>query len=315
MARIRSIKVDLFLDEKLGRCSPGARLLFVGMIANADDAGVCRAGVAYLRSTIYPYDQDPNLPYLLSELSREGIISQIEESGEHYAHIRKFMRHQRLDSISAANRTFLLTQGAMTRHGIQWDASRANDDSSAGKAKLARPRGATSRRRRPAGDGGRDFREGGIGEGSGQEKESERSSETIGKGDETGRKQDATNNDTTDSAPTHGDEVIHKLIHNHPQPMWITWLLANDVEIESVVNALKKHVDRYGETRGVENVMIMSYFLQANREIKNHAAYWTRITDKPAISIRGDLRSIIRDLMRSDNIRVPKNAMIDEDQP
>lgn len=56
MPRIRTIKPEMFESERLGRCSPLARLTFVGLIALADDEGRGRGSLEWLKGRLHPYD-------------------------------------------------------------------------------------------------------------------------------------------------------------------------------------------------------------------------------------------------------------------
>lgn len=58
MARKRMLDPNIWVSEDMAMLSIFARLMFIGMISNADDEGKGRANVAYLKSTIFPYDED-----------------------------------------------------------------------------------------------------------------------------------------------------------------------------------------------------------------------------------------------------------------
>lgn len=48
----------LLEDEKLGELSPSVRLLFMGLISQADDEGRLKGHPGLVKSLIYPYDMD-----------------------------------------------------------------------------------------------------------------------------------------------------------------------------------------------------------------------------------------------------------------
>jgi len=50
------INSELFRNVELGECEPMDRLLYIGMIVNADDEGRMRAHPKYLRAAIFPFD-------------------------------------------------------------------------------------------------------------------------------------------------------------------------------------------------------------------------------------------------------------------
>ena len=57
MARRRMIDPNFWESEDVSRLSLFARLLFIGMISNADDEGRGRAHPVYLKSVVFPYDE------------------------------------------------------------------------------------------------------------------------------------------------------------------------------------------------------------------------------------------------------------------
>lgn len=57
MARIRTVKPDLFSDEKLARVSLQARLLYIGLFTEADDQGRLYASAKRLAGALFPHDQ------------------------------------------------------------------------------------------------------------------------------------------------------------------------------------------------------------------------------------------------------------------
>jgi hypothetical protein len=56
MARQRFIHPDIWSDPTLGKLTIPERLMFIGCFSNADDEGRLLGNAAYLRSTIFPYD-------------------------------------------------------------------------------------------------------------------------------------------------------------------------------------------------------------------------------------------------------------------
>lgn len=56
MARIRNIKPEFFLDEKVAELSYQARLLYIGLWTQMDRAGVCPYRLPVLKGQIFPYD-------------------------------------------------------------------------------------------------------------------------------------------------------------------------------------------------------------------------------------------------------------------
>ena len=100
MARARTIKPDFWTDEKVGKLSMQARLLFIGTWTHADDNGVVRGNPAYLRAQIFPYDDNlrsGELNRWLDALVECRMLIPILWQGERYYVIRTFRKHQRTD--------------------------------------------------------------------------------------------------------------------------------------------------------------------------------------------------------------------------
>jgi len=96
MPRIRTIKPQIWEDEKIAELSPRARLMFIGSFNFADDEGILIWRPEYLRSRIFPYDQ-----YLLEEiigcqkeLEKLNFVFAYKRGGESYGAILNFRKHQ-----------------------------------------------------------------------------------------------------------------------------------------------------------------------------------------------------------------------------
>jgi hypothetical protein len=74
--RIRTLKPETWQDEKIGRVSRDARLLFVGLITLADDDGRFRSLPTQVLGHIFPYDADApkKLERWMRELTDEGLV-------------------------------------------------------------------------------------------------------------------------------------------------------------------------------------------------------------------------------------------------
>jgi len=97
MPRIRSIKPEFWEDEKMGRVSRDARLLFICTWNLADDFGSLRGSPRFLRLQAFPYDDDlddADVARMVNQLSRQGAVVIYEVRGELYLHIVNFERHQ-----------------------------------------------------------------------------------------------------------------------------------------------------------------------------------------------------------------------------
>ena len=110
MPRNRQIKPDFWADEKIGKVSPLARLLFIGIWNFCDDIGVCRANAGYLRSQILQFDDMSikKVSDLLDELKESGRIIVAEINDETFLFVKNFAKHQQINRPS----TFRFIEGA-----------------------------------------------------------------------------------------------------------------------------------------------------------------------------------------------------------
>jgi len=95
MARIRTVKPELFFDVELGDVSIPARFLFIGLFTQADREGRLDDSPKKIKANIFPYDEKINVESLLSELAPRFIV-RYEVEGRKYLQVRNFGKHQRL---------------------------------------------------------------------------------------------------------------------------------------------------------------------------------------------------------------------------
>jgi hypothetical protein len=102
--RIRTIKPEIWQDEKVCSLSRDARLLFVGLITMADDEGRLRAMPAALAGAIFPADEDApkKVGSWLQEVSDVGLISLYAHGAFTYASLNGWGRHQRINRASSS---------------------------------------------------------------------------------------------------------------------------------------------------------------------------------------------------------------------
>lgn len=100
MARIRTVKPELWTDERLTECSLSARLMFIGMLNFADDNGNMEYSAKRLKMQIFPADSIDTQP-LLNELFAHGMLIEYSVSDEKYIHIKGFRKHQVINRPSA----------------------------------------------------------------------------------------------------------------------------------------------------------------------------------------------------------------------
>ena len=113
MARKRMIDPSFWTDEKLGECSIQERLLFMGLISNADDDGYGRANPKLLKSLIFPYDdlRASDLEKWLSHLGGWNIVVLYEYNGQTYYNLPNFLKHQTINKPTPTNFPTLDTEG------------------------------------------------------------------------------------------------------------------------------------------------------------------------------------------------------------
>ena len=99
MARRRMIDPNFWQSEDISRLSPFARLLFIGMISNADDEGRGRANTNYLKSIIFPYDdiRVAEVDKALSEISHNTSVVVYEVAHSRYYAFTNWKKWQRVD--------------------------------------------------------------------------------------------------------------------------------------------------------------------------------------------------------------------------
>lgn len=105
MARKRMIDPGFWIDEKLGTCTRDERLLFMGLISNADDEGRLQGHPALLKSIIFPYDADillPDIEKWVQLLSDKKIIQVYQVDGQTFIYITNFLKHQTIKKPTAS---------------------------------------------------------------------------------------------------------------------------------------------------------------------------------------------------------------------
>ena len=107
------VKVEFWEDEKLGQLSRDARLLFIGTWNMADDGGNVKLTPVWLRSRLFPFDDDvtpKQLEEWLGELIDAGRIVPYEVQGERYGSIVHFLDHQYINHPSKRRNPVPLTE-------------------------------------------------------------------------------------------------------------------------------------------------------------------------------------------------------------
>jgi len=100
MARIRTIKPELWSSDKFGECSTSARLMFVASLNFADDNGNLDRSARQLKAQTLPYDEGQDGEALVAELLRAGLFIEYKIADRFYLHIKNFEVHQKIDRPS-----------------------------------------------------------------------------------------------------------------------------------------------------------------------------------------------------------------------
>ncbi len=95
MARTRQIKPQFFANEDLAECDLAARLLFVGLLTEADREGHLEDRPKRIKARLFAYDSFDVEP-LLEQLAARGFIVRYEVAGARYIAIPNFKKHQHI---------------------------------------------------------------------------------------------------------------------------------------------------------------------------------------------------------------------------
>ncbi len=94
MARIRSIHPGVFTDEAWVSCAPLTRLLFFGLLTDADDQGIFEWKPLQIKMRLLPGDA-ADVAAMLDEMASVDLIQAFEHGGKKFGAIRNFRKHQR----------------------------------------------------------------------------------------------------------------------------------------------------------------------------------------------------------------------------
>lgn len=131
MARIRTIKPIFWEDEKIGKLSIAARLMFIGTWNIADDDGILVWRPEYLRSRIFPYDDFSleEIEKLQQELTKLKLVRRFRSrSGESYAIVVKFLHHQVINRKQKSTLPHPRWFRALTQNGCALDTKDSVND-------------------------------------------------------------------------------------------------------------------------------------------------------------------------------------------
>ncbi len=97
--RIRTIKPEIWQDERIGDLTHSARLLFVGLITMADDEGRLRELPTAILGHVFPYEEvsPAKLSRWLAEIQVTEMVIRYAAGGKKYIAFRHWTRHQKID--------------------------------------------------------------------------------------------------------------------------------------------------------------------------------------------------------------------------
>lgn len=140
MARIRTIKPEFWSSPTIGRVSRDARLLFLGLLNEADDEGRMVYEVKRLAGVLFGFDLaigPKTIAKWVAQLERVGLVVVYKsEDGGQYLWIVGFREHQRVShpypsklppppfterSVNVPGTTADLSENVQHRNGMEWN--------------------------------------------------------------------------------------------------------------------------------------------------------------------------------------------------
>jgi hypothetical protein len=103
MPRIRTIKPEFWQDEKLVRLDPMTRLVFLGLVSMADDAGRLVDNVKLIDGFLFSETEDSARDALVTLANLSRVIRYTSASGQKLIQIANWKRHQKVDHPSPYN--------------------------------------------------------------------------------------------------------------------------------------------------------------------------------------------------------------------
>jgi hypothetical protein len=138
------------MSPQVMNLSHSARLMFIGLITQADDEGRGSADVRYLKSAIFPGDHHTSTTKLLRSVADQCLVDLYAGSdGEPLYAIRNWKRHQKIDkpkkssfpSPKGSDASLLIEEESPTsRHGSDLIGSDLIKDQGSDRIKSARAR-------------------------------------------------------------------------------------------------------------------------------------------------------------------------------
>ena len=99
------IDPSVWQSEDYGRLGMLAKLVFIGLFSNADDAGRGRAKAAYIKSLLFPYDEEitvREVDHALTEIAAYASITFYSHDQNEYYSLTHWHKWQKIDKPSAS---------------------------------------------------------------------------------------------------------------------------------------------------------------------------------------------------------------------
>ncbi|MFD0314643.1 hypothetical protein [Streptomyces flavalbus] len=104
MARIRTVKPDLFVNERVAACSVTAVVTYIGLFTQSDDHGRHRDNPAIIAGLLWPLRAEHTPVHVeedLQQLADAGLICRYTGcDGKRYLHVTGWYEHQKIDRPS-----------------------------------------------------------------------------------------------------------------------------------------------------------------------------------------------------------------------
>ena len=100
------IDPGIWANEQVNTLSREARLLFIGMVSNADDEGRLHGSARFLKANIFPYDEDLKANKVKDwrdEVVNVGLALHYEVEGVEYLSLPTWHRHQKISHPYASS--------------------------------------------------------------------------------------------------------------------------------------------------------------------------------------------------------------------
>lgn len=106
MARKRMIDPNIWQSEDFSKLKTLSKLVFIGLFSNADDYGYGRAKAAYVKSMLFPYDEDirtTDIEKSLDEIAANmSIVFYKTNNGNEYYSLKNWSKWQKVDKPSVS---------------------------------------------------------------------------------------------------------------------------------------------------------------------------------------------------------------------